>query len=267
MKFSIVEGERREARPGLSAKCLHCGDTMIAKCGQYRVWHWAHQRTCNCDSWWKPETPWHRDWKNVFPESWQEISHTSENGEKHIADVKTENGVVLEFQHSCLHPDERDARESFYPKMVWVVNGLRRTRDRARFHAGIAAGSIVKFKPLTISFPLNRGGALIRDWAGRRAPVYFDFGNFSEPTDALRLNGPIIWRLCPRSPNGEAHLSPVLKTSFLETGLKGQPLKGIDYSAAASSLQTLPGQPVPIGLLGFQRYLAEKYTARRRPHY
>jgi hypothetical protein len=35
--------------------------------------------------------------------------------------VKTRTGVVLEFQHSFLHSDERQSREKFYPKMVWVV--------------------------------------------------------------------------------------------------------------------------------------------------
>jgi hypothetical protein len=43
--------------------------------------------------------------------------------------VKTDFGVVLEFQHSPLHRDEREARENFYQKMVWVVDGLRRASE------------------------------------------------------------------------------------------------------------------------------------------
>ena len=39
MKLAIVEGERREAQPGLSAECPACGAAMIAKCGPDRVWH------------------------------------------------------------------------------------------------------------------------------------------------------------------------------------------------------------------------------------
>src|SRR5262249_50195279 len=87
-----------------------------------RVHHWAHQGTRTCDRWWEPETEWHRAWKNQFPKECQEKIHQSETGEKHIADVKTESGGILEFQRSHLHQDERKARENFYPKMVWVVD-------------------------------------------------------------------------------------------------------------------------------------------------
>src|SRR5262249_54087915 len=97
MKFAVVEGERREAQRGLSAKCPVCGDAMIAKCGEIRDWHWSHRVTRTCDRWWEPETEWHRNWKNQFPEHWQEIIQRSDDGEKHIADVKTDRGIVLEF--------------------------------------------------------------------------------------------------------------------------------------------------------------------------
>jgi Competence protein CoiA-like family len=139
MKFAVVERELREAAPDLSAECQACGAAMIARCGRVRVWHWAHRGARICDSWWEPETEWHRAWKNHFPKSWQEIIHPSESGEKHIADVKTESGVVLEFQHSSLCPEERESRESFYQNMVWVVDGLRRKQDRVKFFASLRA--------------------------------------------------------------------------------------------------------------------------------
>ena len=141
MKFAVVDGERREAQRGLSGTCPLYGHAMIAKCGEHRVHHWAHRANCACDHWWEPETKWHRDWKDQFPEDRQEIIHQSEDGEKHIADVKTESGVVLEFQHSPLPRDEREARENFYRNMVWVVNGLRRKRDRPRFFGSISRQS------------------------------------------------------------------------------------------------------------------------------
>ena len=104
MKFAVVEGERREeAQPGRSGKCPVCGAEVIAKCGEVKVWHWAHRGRRTCDPWWEHETKWHRDWKNQFPRDWQEKIQRSENGEKHIADVKTDRGEVLEFQHSFLH--------------------------------------------------------------------------------------------------------------------------------------------------------------------
>jgi hypothetical protein len=112
MKFAIVEGERREAQPGLSGKCPGCGAVVIAKCGEVRIRHWAHKGTVTCDPWWENETEWHRGWKNEFPDDWQEVRHTAQSGERHIADVKTECGYI-EFQHSPLKPYERRAREAF----------------------------------------------------------------------------------------------------------------------------------------------------------
>jgi competence CoiA-like predicted nuclease len=114
MRFALVEGRRLEAERSLSGKCPSCGSTMVPKCGERRVRHWAHRGVLQCDHWWENETPWHRNWKNKFPAEWQEIIHQAENGEKHIADVKTTHGRVIEFQHSYLTIDERRSREAFY---------------------------------------------------------------------------------------------------------------------------------------------------------
>src|SRR5262245_49311923 len=118
MKIALVDGNRLEARPGLSGKCPYCQSAMIAKCGERRVWHWAHRGVLKCDHWWENETEWHRNWKNNFPVEWQEVIHTAENGEKHIADVKTASGRIVEFQHSHLEPVERRSREAFYEPML-----------------------------------------------------------------------------------------------------------------------------------------------------
>ena len=95
MKFAVVEGSRREAEPGLSGECPNCDSALVAKCGERRVWHWAHRATLHCDHWWENQTEWHRTWKNEFPAEWQEIVHRTNNGERHIADVKTAHGCEL----------------------------------------------------------------------------------------------------------------------------------------------------------------------------
>ncbi|CAD6878938.1 hypothetical protein [Methylomonas albis] len=96
----------------------------MAKCGSQKTWHWAHLRPLECDPWWENETQWHRDWKSLFPTEWQEVVHIDqETGEKHVADVKTERGLVIEFQHSNMPTEELRARESFYKNMIWVVDG------------------------------------------------------------------------------------------------------------------------------------------------
>src|SRR5437016_211255 len=109
MKFATVENQRVEATVSGARGVCFCGAELIAKCGTVRINHWAHKGDRLCDPWWE-ETEWHRTWKNQFPVAWQEIGQKSENGEWHFADVKTDRGWVLEFQHSHLKPEERLAR-------------------------------------------------------------------------------------------------------------------------------------------------------------
>jgi len=101
MRFALVDGLKSEAVSGGKGFCSHCGEEMIPKCGEKRVDHWAHKGKRVCDHWWENETEWHRSWKNHFPKDWQEqteFDEFDEFGEKHIADIKTENGWVFEFQ-------------------------------------------------------------------------------------------------------------------------------------------------------------------------
>ncbi len=168
MKFALVNGQRQEAQPNLSGKCPTCDHPMVAKCGEVRMWHWAHQGSRFCDPWWENETEWHRAWKDQFPDEWQEIVHHAENGERHIADVKTGDGWVIEFQHSSIRPDERRSREAFYRSLIWVVDGLRRKRDGGHFSRAWGKGE--SFYPSSSKRRVpSAGGALLRDWAGSRA--------------------------------------------------------------------------------------------------
>jgi len=47
--------------------------------------------------------------------------------------VRTQHGLVIEFQHSHLDPGERTERERFYRNMLWIVDGTRLQRDYPRF--------------------------------------------------------------------------------------------------------------------------------------
>jgi competence protein CoiA len=129
MEFSLVNGQRHEAQPNLSGKCQVCDQPAVAKCGEVKIWHWAHKGRRTCDPWWENETDWHRAWKGKFPEDWQEVVHRADSGEKHVADVKTDQGWVIEFQHSYLRPEERRSRDA----LVWVVGGARRKGDYEKF--------------------------------------------------------------------------------------------------------------------------------------
>ena len=262
MKFARVDGNRQEAQPGLSGECPGCGQPMVAKCGEIRVPHWAHKGRRVCDPWWENETPWHRAWKDQFPVEWQEVVQHAKDGERHIADVKTDRDWVIEFQHSYLNPPEHRARDAFYPKLVWVVDGTRRGRDAKQFIEAFNNGVWVVAKPpIVIRQVPSDECALLLEWAGSH--VFFDFG------DAQGL-----WWLVDGRPDGTAYVVPVSRASFIEMHRGGvttrdfndvvKDFRGLiaDYESYRQR-QALQQSSVP--LPGFQRYLNRR--ARHRPRF
>jgi competence CoiA-like predicted nuclease len=106
---------------GQKAKCPLCDEVLIGKCGEIYAWHWQHKKDRNCDPWKEHETEWHRKWKAEFPDDWQEVIVESE-GERHFADIKTPEGLVIEFQNSSISSSTIRLRENFYDNMIWIVN-------------------------------------------------------------------------------------------------------------------------------------------------
>ncbi len=209
MKFAIVNGQKEEASPKAKGICPHCNSEMIAKCGKIKVWHWAHKGTLSCDPWWESETEWHREWKNQFPNEWQEISHIDTvTGEKHIADVKTPFGLAIEFQHSVLKVEERTARESFYTEMIWVVDGRRNELDANHFHMGLS-GPIQK-SPLAFQVEWWGKSKLLEYWGDSQVKIYLDFGQ------------DVLWRLILfDAQNKMGAVGPLPKQTFIEDCKKG----------------------------------------------
>lgn len=117
---------RNRIKPGYSGEraiCPVCEGELIGKCGEILIWHWQHSQSAVCDTWKENETEWHRQWKNKFPEDWQEVV-IEKNEEKHRADVLTSGNVVIEFQNSSISSSTIKARENFYDKMIWVINAI-----------------------------------------------------------------------------------------------------------------------------------------------
>lgn len=100
----------------LKAKCSGCGDDVIAKCGEIKIWHWAHVNK-ECDSWYEPESAWHIGWKSLAPPDNQEVVIGP-----HRADIRTSKGTVIELQHSPISPEEIREREQFYGDMIWIFD-------------------------------------------------------------------------------------------------------------------------------------------------
>lgn len=202
MKYALVDNQKREAEKGLKGLCPVCQKPVIAKCGKFKINHWAHKSCAHCDNWWENETEWHRQWKNIFPTEWQEIISTDEKtGEKHIADIKTNDNMVVEFQHSNISEEERISREDFYKHMIWIVDGTRRKRDYIRFLQAFEYNAIWQIGK-NVPFYILEGGQyyLPKEWLMSKVPVLFDFkglgGNITEEDEQDTLREP-LWCLLP----------------------------------------------------------------------
>ncbi|WP_392714234.1 competence protein CoiA [Rhizobium ruizarguesonis] len=134
MQYALVNGIRQGATPEARGVCPACKAEMMAKCGPRILHHWAHAGKRNCDPWWENETEWHRQWKNMFPEEFREISHTAIDGEIHRADIRTSTGIYVEVQHSAMTDAELRARESFYQNLVWIVDGRSFRKNFYLYH-------------------------------------------------------------------------------------------------------------------------------------
>ncbi len=271
MKFAIVDGKRVEAAPGLKGTCILCETDVIARCGKIRIWHWAHKTIQTCDHWWEPKTEWHRSWQDLFPLDWQEVVHRSETGEKHIADVKTAREWVLEIQYSALRPEERQARNEFYPKLVWIVNGTRRKNDQEKFFSALNAGKRICSQPLLIDTPSSACG-LLQEWGNRRVPIFFDF---------LELER--LWLLIPSPAEDRAFVLAFSRSNFIELHRGAPTQTGDDFEKFVNEVSELvstyisggnpvvPMAPPPAPHfnqlrwpLSYREYLARTYRARYR---
>ena len=159
-----VWGERIEATPDEDATCPICGSEVIAKCGRFVAWHWAHRSIADCDPWAEGETEWHVNWKRLMPSAEVTIQR---DGMLHRADAVARNGTVIEFQHSSISADEIEQREHFYGRMVWVFDA-QKAWDEER-----------------ISISQARYNGYRLTWNHRRKtieackkPVYLDIGPF-----------------------------------------------------------------------------------------
>jgi len=125
MLFATVCGEKVEAKPKTNGLCPLCDQPVFSKCGEVNVWHWAHHKDESCDNWYEPETEWHKNWKLAFGKENCEIV-ISKDGVRHIADILTENKVVIELQNSPIQKPIILRRENFYgERMLWVINGIK----------------------------------------------------------------------------------------------------------------------------------------------
>lgn len=258
MQFANVEKLRAEAKPGMGGECPDCGRSVIAKCGEQRVWHWSHIGRSDCDSWSEPETPWHRGWKSLFPLSAQEISCRAESGEIHRADVKTQAGIVLEFQRSPIAPAEQRKREEFYGnQLAWVVDGARLKGDLPRFLKGARFLEQLTQGVFSVFITRDPAACFPRQWLECRSPTFFDFGGAEGAERTL-------WCLAPGRAEGCAVILAISQGNFVALALSQpkifEPHEMLDV--ITDGLRSRNRSPQ--ALSGFERWSGHRNPSRRR---
>lgn len=182
--FAIVDGKRThisEANRGTRGICPVCGEALVARKGAYRCEHWWHVNGRQCDLWYESRGPWHRYWQDMFPSDCQEVIVECD-GIKHIADVKTKKGIVVEMQWSAISTEQIAAREKFYDKMLWIV-GMCRLVGGQRLKERFDDADISRVRKQCRMHVLSACD-LPRSiqWLDCSWPVFFDFdGTFDKP--------------------------------------------------------------------------------------
>ena len=168
-------GELAEAISGAEAVCPCCGSSVVPKCGEIVVHHWAHEARADCDRWSEPESPWHRKWKSYAAPERREVVIGD-----HRADVQRSNGVVVELQHSSISVAEIAEREAHYQRMVWLFDanelayreggGWRNCSDRT----GLILGErLIGQGPHARQYRWKHARWT---WLSCKAPIYLDLG-------------------------------------------------------------------------------------------
>jgi len=114
-------GKRANPTLKTEAHCLFCKREVIPVHDDNFVNHWEHKYDTACDPWNEKETIWHRKWKLSFPNDWQEVMIVKDR-EKHIADIQTPAGIVINFCTQPYAKDEIVYRDKYWEKAIWIID-------------------------------------------------------------------------------------------------------------------------------------------------
>ena len=127
----LPDGSRIKLAEGMdrpeNVSCPQCAAEFIPHMGEIKQWHFQHKSAVSCDTWNRGESDWHLEWKRKFPDYCCEVVMGP-----HRADVRTLDGIVIEFQNSPISPEEIRERETFYgrDRMIWIFNAMDWTHAR-----------------------------------------------------------------------------------------------------------------------------------------
>ena len=125
MQFAIDENGIRtsinNSIRGKTYKCPCCGSEVIQKKGDIMIWHFAHKSLADCVDYYDHKGVWHREMQELFPEKNREVYERTETY-RHIFDILTDKGRIIEFQHSHISIDDFMYRTKDYVDRS-IING------------------------------------------------------------------------------------------------------------------------------------------------
>jgi competence protein CoiA len=216
MRFALSNSQRIEATPAAVGFCPGCGAKMSARCGTKKIWHWAHKGRRHCDQWWENETEWHRAWKSQFSPEWQEIPARDEQGELHVADIKTPYGLTIEFQHSAIKLDEVVKRTAFYNHVIWIIDATRRPTDGTQYAQMLEYSYPERFSGVDIYTVHHEATRLLKEWGSLGRFIGFDYGG-----DNLCL--------LTAAQGHHRYLFDLPKSEFIRLITEGEPLPVVQF--------------------------------------
>lgn len=134
MQFAIDENGVRtsinNSIKGKPYKCPCCESEVVQKKGDVMIWHFAHKSLADCVDYYDHKGEWHRAMQELFPENNREV-YEKTSTYRHIFDILTDKGRIIEFQHSPMNFKEFIGRSWDYsvrsafndtPRPVWVFD-------------------------------------------------------------------------------------------------------------------------------------------------
>lgn len=143
-------------------------------------------------------TEWHISWQENFPHERTDV-FVRKGNEYHLADIVCKDNLVIEIQNSQISSTEVRKRESFYGKMIWVINSKEFKHNFILKDFGFEFVDEIWFKHIipyhegdldfAIIIPEDDNGSILESVQMNNYKKFFDKGKGKEFW-ARKRNGP-----------------------------------------------------------------------------
>jgi len=181
------KSERIRATKNAAAVCPECKESLIPKCGDIKIWHWAHKHESNC--WYSahPMTLFHLAWQDLALKQGYdvEVNFKDDSGKIiHRADILTKDNRIIEIQHSDISSKEMIQRSEFYKSkqlpVDWIIDDNKRYKEKNFCLTSCLHPTTKQIQPQIFNKKIPRKySCLFDDEKTKYGKVIMDFGGLS----------------------------------------------------------------------------------------